>query len=187
MNNAGYTWDAVVQNMTDEQWYAMVDVHATAPFRIIRAASPYMRDAAKKEIAEGKRVHRKIVNITSIAGVFGNAGQVNYSAGKAAIIGITKAMAKEWGRFNVNVNVVAYGFIETRLTGEKETGTTIKVEGKEIAVGVPKASRDALKLMAPLGRAGTPEEAAGPVLFLASPLSDYVTGELIICSGGVSI
>ena len=187
VNNAGYTWDAVVQNMTDEQWYAMVDVHATAPFRIIRAASPYMRDAAKKEIAEGKRVHRKIVNITSIAGVFGNAGQVNYSAGKAAIIGITKAMAKEWGRFNVNVNVVAYGFIETRLTGEKETGTTIKVEGKEIAVGVPKASRDALKLMAPLGRAGTPEEAAGPVLFLASPLSDYVTGELIICSGGVSI
>ena len=187
VNNAGYTWDAVVQNMTDEQWYAMVDVHATAPFRIIRAASPYMRDAAKKEMAEGKRVHRKIVNITSIAGVFGNAGQVNYSAGKAAIIGITKAMAKEWGRFNVNVNVVAYGFIETRLTGEKETGTTIKVEGKEIAVGVPKASRDALKLMAPLGRAGTPEEAAGPVLFLASPLSDYVTGELIICSGGVSI
>lgn len=187
VNNAGYTWDAVVQNMTDEQWYAMVDVHATAPFRIIRAATPYMRDAAKKEIAEGKRVHRKIVNITSIAGVFGNAGQVNYSAGKAALIGITKAMAKEWGRFNVNVNVVAYGFIETRLTGEKETGASIRVEGKEIAVGVPKATRDVLKVMAPLGRAGTPEEAAGPVLFLASHLSDYITGELIICSGGVAI
>jgi len=187
VNNAGYTWDAVVQKMTDEQWYAMVDVHATAPFRIIRAATPYMREVAKKEIKEGKRVHRKIVNITSIAGVYGNAGQINYSAGKAALIGITKSMAKEWGRFNINVNVVAYGFIETRLTGDKAEGTTIKVEDKEIAVGVPKMMLDSVKAMAPLGRAGTPEEAAGPVLFLASPLADYVTGELVICSGGVAI
>lgn len=187
VNNAGYTWDAVIQNMTDEQWYAMIDVHATAPFRIIRAATPYMREAAKKEIKEGKRVQRKIVNITSIAGVYGNAGQVNYSAAKAGLIGITKAMAKEWGRFNINVNVVAYGFIETRLTGDKAQGTTIKVEGKEIAVGVPKTMLDSIKMMAPLGRAGTPEEAAGPVLFLASPLSDYVTGELLICSGGIAI
>jgi 3-oxoacyl-[acyl-carrier protein] reductase len=187
VNNAGYTWDAVIQNMSDEQWYAMIDVHATAPFRIIRAAAPYMRDAAKKELKEGKRVSRKIVNITSIAGVYGNAGQVNYSAGKAALIGITKTMAKEWGRFNINVNVVAYGFIETRLTGDKEEGTKIKVEGKEIAVGVPKSMKDSLALMAPLGRAGTAKEAAGPVLFLASPLADYVTGELVICSGGVTI
>jgi 3-oxoacyl-[acyl-carrier protein] reductase len=187
VNNAGYTWDAVIQNMSDEQWYAMIDVHATAPFRIIRAATPYMREAAKKELKEGKKVSRKIVNITSIAGVYGNAGQVNYSAGKAALIGITKAMAKEWGRFNINVNVVAYGFIETRLTGDKEEGTKIEVEGKEIAVGVPKSMKDSLALMAPLGRAGTAKEAAGPVLFLASPLADYVTGELVICSGGVTI
>ena len=187
VNNAGYTWDAVIQKTTEEQWYAMMDIHATAPFRIIKAATPYMRDVAKKEMSEGKRVHRKIVNITSLAGVCGNAGQVNYSAAKAGLIGITKAMAKEWGRFNVNVNVVAYGFIATRLTGEKEKGTTIKVEGKDIAVGVPKATAGAFKSMAPLGRAGTPEEAAGPVLFLASPLADYITGELLVCSGGLLI
>ncbi|MDY6880588.1 MAG: SDR family oxidoreductase [Desulfatiglans sp.] len=187
VNNAGYTWDAVIQNTTEEQWYAMMDIHATAPFRIIKAATPYMRGAAKKEMAEGKRVHRKIVNITSLAGVCGNAGQVNYSAAKAALVGITKAMAKEWGRFSVNVNVVAYGFIETRLTGEKEKGTTIQVEGKDIAVGVPKATAGAFRSLAPLARAGTPEEAAGPVLFLASPLADYITGELVVCSGGLLI
>ncbi|MFH1625858.1 MAG: SDR family NAD(P)-dependent oxidoreductase [Pseudomonadota bacterium] len=186
VNNAGYTWDAVIQNMTDEQWYAMIDVHATAPFRIIKAATPYMREAAKKELSEGKKVHRKIVNITSIAGVYGNAGQINYSAAKAALIGITKTMAKEWGRFNINVNVVAYGFVGTRLTGDKAQNPTIKVEDREIAVGVPKATLDSLKALVPLGRAGTPEEAAGPVLFLASPLSDYVTGELLICSGGLA-
>jgi 3-oxoacyl-[acyl-carrier protein] reductase len=171
--------------MTDEQWYAMVDIHATAPFRIIRAATPYMREAAKEELKEGKRIHRKIVNITSVAGVYGNAGQVNYSAAKAALIGITKTMAKEWGAFNINVNVVAYGVIDTRLTGEKELVSKIKVGDKEVDVGIPKASRDFMKSMIPLKRTGTPEEAAGPVLFLASPLSDYITGELLICSGGL--
>ncbi|PIQ46607.1 MAG: 3-oxoacyl-ACP reductase [Deltaproteobacteria bacterium CG12_big_fil_rev_8_21_14_0_65_43_10] len=185
VNCAGYTWDSVIQKMTDEQWYAMVDVHATAPFRIIRAATPYMREAAKKELKEGKRIHRKIVNITSVAGVYGNAGQVNYSAAKAALIGITKTMAKEWGAFNINVNVVAYGVIDTRLTGEKELVSKIKVGDKEVDVGIPKASRDFMTSMIPLKRTGTPEEAAGPVLFLASPLSDYITGELLICSGGL--
>lgn len=184
VNNAGYTWDAVIQNMTDEQWYAMIDVHLTAPFRIIRAATPYMREVAKKEIEEGKRIHRKIINISSTSGVAGNAGQVNYSAGKMGIVGVTKTMAKEWGRFNINVNAVAYGFIETRLTQAKEKQEVIEREGKQVALGIPEAMRQMSARFIPLGRAGTPEEAAGPVLFLASPLSDYVTGHCVLVTGG---
>ncbi|MFH2012749.1 MAG: SDR family NAD(P)-dependent oxidoreductase [Pseudomonadota bacterium] len=184
VNNAGYTWDGVIQNMTDEQWYAIIDVHLTAPFRIIRAATPYMREVAKAEIKEGKRVQRKIINISSIAGVLGNAGQANYSSAKAGVIGLTKTMSKEWGKFNVNVNAVAYGFVQTRLTGDKTEGASIKVGDKDVALGVPKAMIDSVPMMTSLGRACTPEEAAGPVLFLASPLADYVTGELIMCSGG---
>jgi 3-oxoacyl-[acyl-carrier protein] reductase len=184
VNNAGYTWDAVVQNMTDEQWYAMIDVHLTAPFRIIRAASPYMREVAKQEIAEGKRVHRKIVNVSSTSGVAGNPGQINYSAGKMGIIGVTKTMAKEWGRFNINVNAVAYGFIETRLTQAKEKHETIEREGKQVEIGIPNQMRQMAAQFIPLGRAGTPDEAAGPVLFLASPLSDYVTGHCVLVTGG---
>lgn len=184
VNNAGYTWDAVVQNMTDEQWQAMIDVHLTAPFRIIRAATPYMREAAKQEIAEGKRVHRKIINISSTSGVAGNAGQVNYSAGKMGIVGVTKTMAKEWGRFNINVNAVAYGFIETRLTQAKEKQEKIIRGDKEVELGIPEAMRQMAKNFIPLGRPGTPDEAAGPVLFLASALSDYVTGHVVLVTGG---
>jgi 3-oxoacyl-[acyl-carrier protein] reductase len=170
--------------MTDEQWYAMIDVHLTAPFRIIRAATPYMREAAKQEMAEGKRVQRKIINISSTSGVAGNPGQVNYSAGKMGIVGVTKTMAKEWGRFNINVNAVAYGFIETRLTQAKEKHETIERGGKQVELGIPDQMRQMAAQFIPLGRAGTPDEAAGPVLFLASPLSDYVTGALILVTGG---
>jgi 3-oxoacyl-[acyl-carrier protein] reductase len=184
VNNAGYTWDSVIQNMTDEQWYAMIDVHLTAPFRIIRAATPCMREAAKKEIAEGRRVQRKIINVSSTSGVAGNAGQANYSAGKMGIVGVTKTMAKEWGRFNINVNAVAYGFIETRLTQAKEKHETIQREGKDVELGIPDAMRQMAVNFIPLGRAGTPEDAAGPVLFLASPLSDYVTGAVVLVTGG---
>jgi len=186
INNAGYTWDAVIQNMTDEQWYAMIDVHATAPFRVIRAAAPFIRGAAKKEKEAGKLVQRKIVNVSSLA-AFGSAGQVNYSAAKAAMIGITKTMAKEWGRFNVNVNCVTYGWIKTRLTGEKETSQDIVIEGKSIAVGVPKAGIDNMILTLPLGRAGTPVEAASAIFFFASPLADYVTGQVLPVDGGMHI
>jgi 3-oxoacyl-[acyl-carrier protein] reductase len=184
VNNAGYTWDAVIQNMTDEQWQAMIEVHLTAPFRILRAATPYMREAAKQEIAEGKRVHRKIINVSSTSGVAGNAGQVNYSAGKMGIVGVTKTMAKEWGRFNINVNAVAYGFIETRLTQAKEMQEKIVRGDKEVELGIPEAMRQMAKNIIPLGRPGTPDEAAGPVLFLASPLSDYVTGHVVLVTGG---
>src|SRR5215813_4025606 len=180
VNNAGYTWDSVIQNMTDEQWQAIIEVHLTAPFRIIRAATPLMREVAKKEIAEGRRVHRKIINISSTSGVSGNAGQVNYSAGKMGIVGVTKTMAKEWGRFHINVNAVAYGFIETRLTQAKEKHETIQREGKEVEIGVPDSMRQMALNFTPLGREGSPEEAAGPVLFLASPLSDYVSGAVIL-------
>lgn len=187
VNNAGYTWDGVIQKMTDEQWEAMLKVHITAPFRILRAASPYMRDVAKKEKEEGRRVTRKVINITSVAGLDGNPGQVNYSSAKAAIVGLTKTMAKEWGQFNICVNTVAFGFIETRLTQAKELGAKVRRGDKEVAIGVPEQMRRAFTAFCPLGRAGTPEEAANAILFMASPLSDYITGEVLRVTGGLSL
>jgi 3-oxoacyl-[acyl-carrier protein] reductase len=182
VNNAGYTWDNVIQKTTDEQFQAMLDIHVVAPFRVLRAASNWIRDVAKKEQTEGRRVMRKVVNITSISGMDGIAGQAGYGSGKAGIIGLTKVMAKEWGRYNVNVNAVGFGFIETRLT--QPLGDEIDVQGRKIKVGVQEAVRKTLRAQNPLGRFGTPEEAAGPVLFFCSPLSDYVTGEVLLCSGG---
>ena len=182
VNNAGYTWDNVIQKTTDEQFQAMLDIHVDAPFRVLRAVSTWIRETAKKEQAEGRRVMRKVVNITSISGMDGIAGQAGYGSGKAGIIGLTKVMAKEWGRYNVNVNAVGFGFIETRLT--QALGGEIDVQGRKIKVGVQEAAREALRAQNPLGRFGTPEEAAGPVLFFCSPLSDYVTGEVLLCSGG---
>jgi 3-oxoacyl-[acyl-carrier protein] reductase len=186
VNNAGYTWDNVIQKTTDEQYLAMLGIHLVAPFRILRAASTHIREAAKREAAEGRRVMRKVVNITSIAGTDGNAGQSGYSSGKAGVIGLTKTMAKEWGRYNVNVNAVGFGMIETRLTQPlTSAGATIEVQGRQIAVGVQPKMLEAMKVVCPLGRAGTPEEAAGAVLFFCSPLSDYVTAEVLICGGGM--
>jgi 3-oxoacyl-[acyl-carrier protein] reductase len=186
VNNAGYTWDNVIQKTTDEQYLAMLGIHLIAPFRILRAASAYLRETAKREAAEGRRVMRKVVNITSIAGTDGNAGQAGYSSGKAGVIGLTKTMAKEWGRYNVNVNAVGFGMIETRLTQPlSSAGATIDVQGRAIQVGVQPKMLEALKAVCPLGRAGTPEEAAGAVLFFCSPLSDYVTAEVLICGGGM--
>lgn len=186
VNNAGYTWDSVIQKTTDEQFQAMLDIHLVAPFRILRAASDWLRETARRETAEGRRVMRKVVNITSISGVDGNPGQAGYSSGKAGIIGLTKTLAKEWGRYNVNVNCVGFGIIGTRLTQPLgQEGATIDVQGRQIPVGVQPKALDALKAMCPLGRFGTPDEAAGPVLFFCSPLSDYVTGEVLICSGGL--
>jgi 3-oxoacyl-[acyl-carrier protein] reductase len=185
VNNAGYTWDSVIQKTTDEQFQAMLDIHVAAPFRVLRAASGWIREAAKRETAEGRRVMRKVVNITSISGVDGIAGQSGYGSGKAGIIGLTKVLAKEWGRYNVNVNAVGFGFIETRLTQPlRAEGSEIEVKGKKIRVGVQPAAIEAMKQQCPLGRLGTVEEAAGPVLFFCSPLSDYVSGEVLICSGG---
>ncbi len=185
VNNAGYTWDSVVQKTTDEQWQAMIDVHMTAPFRILRAAADFIRMKSKEEAEAGQEVFRKVVNISSLAGVGGNAGQIGYGAAKAGVNGITKTMCKEWGRFKVNVNSVAFGLIRTRLTeAAAGAGSAIAVDGKNIKVGV---NPDVLKTMEqgiPLGRAGTPEEAAGAVYLLCLPESDYISGQVIVCSGG---
>jgi 3-oxoacyl-[acyl-carrier protein] reductase len=186
VNNAGYVWDNVIQKMTDEQFQAMLNIHLVAPFRILRAASNWIREAAKRESTEGRRVMRKVVNITSISGVDGIAGQAGYGAGKAGINGLTKVLAKEWGRYNVNVNSVGFGLIDTRLIQpiDKNAPPTISVAGREIPVGAPPAFLEAAKAACPLGRLGTTEEAAGAVLFFCSPLSDYVSGEILIVSGG---
>lgn len=184
VNNAGFTWDAALHKMTDEQWDAMLAVHLTGPFRLIRAASPYFREAAKKEKAAGEVLNRKIINVSSVAGTRGNAGQINYASAKAGIIGLARALAKEWGPLNVQANVVTYGWIDTRLTKEKEKGQTVERNGRAIAIGIPAALRNIMAMIIPMGRAGTPEEAAGPVLFLASPLSDYVSGQCLEVTGG---
>jgi 3-oxoacyl-[acyl-carrier protein] reductase len=186
VNNAGYTWDSVIQKMTDEQFQAMLDIHLVAPFRILRAASHFIRDAAKKETAEGRRVMRKVVNITSISGTDGNPGQAGYSSGKAGVIGLTRTLAKEWGRYNVNVNSVGFGLIETRLVQPiTADAPNVNIMGRDIRFGVQQKLLDAVKSACPLGRLGTPEEAAGAVMFFCSPLSDYVTAEVLICSGGL--
>lgn len=185
INNAGFTWDNVIQKMTDEQFDTIIDVHLKAPFRILRAAQPVISRAARAEREAGQRVNRKVVNISSVAGVFGNAGQANYSSGKSGVIGMTKTLAKEWGRYNVNVNCVAFGFIETRLTSTAADGqSTIEVEGRKIKVGVNRHLLEMLKSAIPLGRPGTPEEAAGSVVMLTYPEADYVSGQLLITGGG---
>jgi 3-oxoacyl-[acyl-carrier protein] reductase len=184
VNNAGYTWDGVAHKMTDEQFQAMLEIHTVVPFRIIRAAAPHMREPAKAEREQGQEVFRKIVSVTSISGTMGNAGQVNYSAAKAGVVGLTKTLAKEWGQFKVNVNAVAFGFVETRLTAAKEEGGTIEMEGKEIQLGIPEQMRAMAAMMIPLGRPASPEEAAGPVLFLCSPWSNYVHGQVLNVTGG---
>jgi 3-oxoacyl-[acyl-carrier protein] reductase len=185
VNNAGYTWDNVIQKMNDEQWEAILQVHLTAPFRILRAASEFIRSAAKQEAEAGQEVFRKVVNISSTSGVMGNAGQVNYAAAKAGINGLTKALAKEWGRYKVNVNSVAFGLIKTRLTeAAADADASIDIEGRRIKVGVnPQVLKNAEALI-PVGRAGTPEEAAGAVYLFCLPESNYVSGQVLICGGG---
>ena len=185
VNNAGYTWDNVIQKMSDEQWYAIIDCHLTAPFRILRAAYPVFSAQAKADASEGKEVWRKVVNISSIA-AGGNAGQANYSSAKAGVIGLTKALSKEWGRLKVNVNAVAFGFIETRLTQALagDESKTVNIEGREIKVGVQKNMIDAASVMIPAGRPGKPSEAAGSVLTFCGPESDYISGQVMVCGGG---
>jgi 3-oxoacyl-[acyl-carrier protein] reductase len=185
VNNAGYTWDGVLHRMSDEQFQAMLDIHTVVPFRMIRAIAPAWREAAKAERDAGEERFRKIVNVTSISGTMGNAGQANYSAAKAAVTGLTKTVAKEWGQFKINSNAVAFGFVETRLTQAKEKGETLTApSGEEVEIGVPEQMRSMAAMTIPLGRPARPEEAAGPVLFLCSALSNYVHGQILNVTGG---
>lgn len=186
VNNAGYTWDSVIQKTTDEQFQAMLDIHVVAPFRLLRAASQWIRETAKKENESGAPVMRKVVNITSISGLDGNPGQIGYSSGKAAIVGMTKTLAKEWGRYNVTVNAVGFGLIDTRLIQPMQgTQAEISIGDRQVRVGMQEQAREQAIKTIPLGRLGKPEDAANSVFFFCSPLSDYVTGEVLVCGGGV--
>ncbi|MBM7647712.1 3-oxoacyl-[acyl-carrier protein] reductase [Bacillus ectoiniformans] len=180
VNNAGYTWDSMIHKMTDEQFQAMLDIHLVAPFKLIRAASPYMRDAAKQEMENGIVKYRKIVNVSSVAGVMGNVGQANYASAKAGLIGLTKTIAREWGSFNVNCNAVAFGLIDTRLTQSKEKGETVN----GVSVGIPEKVRKMFEHSIPQQRGGTAEEAASGIYYLASPLSNYTNGQVLHINGG---
>jgi 3-oxoacyl-[acyl-carrier protein] reductase len=184
VNNAGYTLDAPIHKMSDDWWEKMLAIHVTVPFRVIRAAAPHLREPAKQERERGEEVFRKIVNVSSISGTMGNAGQANYSAGKSAVVGLTKTLAKEWGQFKVNVNAVAFGYIETRLTASKVEDNTMEIGGEKVQLGIPDQLRGMAAMLIPLGRPGTPEEAAGGVFFLCSPWSNYVHGQVLNVTGG---
>jgi 3-oxoacyl-[acyl-carrier protein] reductase len=184
VNNAGYTWDGPIHKMSDAQFQAMLDIHNIVPFRILRAAAPHLREPAKQEREEGREVFRKVVNISSISGTMGNAGQANYSSGKSGVVGLTKTLAKEWGQFKINVNAVAFGFVETRLTASKEEAGTFQKDGEEIQLGIPDQMRQMASMLIPLGRPATPEEAAGGVFFLCSPWSNFVHGQVLNVTGG---
>jgi len=183
VNNAGFTWDGPIHKLSDEQFQAMLDIHNVVPFRILRAAAPHLREPAKQEREEGREVFRKVVNVSSISGTMGNAGQANYASGKSGVIGLTKTLAKEWGQFKINVNAVAFGFVETRLTASKGEGTFTK-DGQEIQLGIPEQMRQMAAMLIPLGRPATTEEAAGGIFFLCSPWSNYVHGQVLNVTGG---
>jgi 3-oxoacyl-[acyl-carrier protein] reductase len=184
VNNAGYTLDAPIHKMSDDWFQRMLDIHTVVPFRMCRAVAPHMREPAKKEREEGREVFRKIVNVSSISGTMGNAGQANYSSGKSAVVGLTKTLAKEWGQFKINVNAVAFGFIETRLTAAKTDENVAEIGGEKVQLGIPEQLRGMGAMLIPLGRPGTPEEAAGGVFFLCTPWANYVHGQVLNITGG---
>ena len=184
INNAGYTLDAPIHKMSDEWFQRMIDIHSIVPFRMCRAVAPHMREPAKKEREEGREVFRKIVNVSSISGTMGNAGQANYSSGKSAVVGLTKTLAKEWGQFKINVNAVAFGYIETRLTASKEESNTMEIGGEKVQLGIPDQLRGMAAMLIPLGRPGSPAEAAGGIFLLCTPWANYIHGQVINITGG---
>lgn len=185
VNNAGYTLDGPIHKLSDDWFQKMLDIHLVVPFRVIRAAAPHLREPAKAERERGEEVFRKIVNVSSTSGMFGNAGQANYSAGKAGVVGLTKTLAKEWGQFKVNVNAVAFGFIETRLTSAKNEENVAEIGGERVQLGIPEQLRGMAAMLIPLGRPGTPQEAAGGIFYLCSPWSNYVHGQVLNITGGM--
>ena len=193
VNNAGYTWDAMAHKLTDEQWQAILDVHLSAPFRMIRAAAPHLREPAAAELESGAHpCNRCIVNVSSTSGLHGNIGQANYASGKMGIVGLTKTIAKEWGRLGIRCNAVAFGFVDTRLTRSQEVQEeSIEIEGREVLLGIPQKVRSMLDkdihLRIPLGRPATDEEAAAGIVLIASPLASYITGHVLEVTGGMGI
>lgn len=186
VNNAGFTWDSVIQKMTDEQFDAVLDVHLKAPFRILRAAIGFIRDASRRDAEAGREVFRKVVNVSSISGTHGNAGQTNYSTAKAGITGMTRTLAKEWGRYKVNVNAVAFGYIVTRMTqAVDQPGNTVDVGGRALPAGIPAQQVRMMEAGIPLGRGGTPEEAANSIYLLCTPEANYISGHVLMVTGGL--
>ncbi|MBB4662717.1 SDR family NAD(P)-dependent oxidoreductase [Conexibacter arvalis] len=185
VNNAGYTLDAPAHKLSDDWWQRMIDIHVTVPFRVVRAAAPHLREPAKKEREEGVEVFRKIVNVSSTSGTFGNAGQANYAAAKSGVVGLTKTLAKEWGQFKINCNAVAFGFIDTRLTQSKDDANKMTIDGEEVQLGIPDQLRGMSQMLIPLGRPAKVEEAAGGIFFLCSPWSNYVHGQTLHVTGGL--
>ncbi|MGO9791149.1 MAG: SDR family NAD(P)-dependent oxidoreductase [Solirubrobacteraceae bacterium] len=185
VNNAGYTSDRPLHTMSDEWFQRMLDIHSVVPFRMCRAAAPHMREAAKREREQGHEVFRKIVNVSSVSGTMGNAGQSNYASGKSGVVGLTKALAKEWGQFKINVNAVAFGYIDTRLTAPRDASNTLLIGGETVQLGVPDSIRQMIPLMVPLGRTGTAREAAGGIFLLCTPWSNYIHGQVLTVSGGI--
>ncbi|GAA4712526.1 SDR family NAD(P)-dependent oxidoreductase [Phytohabitans rumicis] len=186
VNNAGYTWDGIFHKMTDEQLTAMLDIHLVVPFRLLRAAAPVLREAAKRDAAQGREVFRKVVNVVSISGTMGNVGQANYSAAKSALVGLTKTLAKEWGPLKINVNAVAFGFVETRLTAATADAGTFDRGDRQIQLGIPAQIREQAAARIPLGRGATPAEAAGGIFLLCTPWSNFVHGQVVTVAGGQS-
>ncbi len=185
VNNAGYTWDSMIHKSTDDQFDAMYEIHLKAPFQLNRAFTRIIAPVAKDEAENGISNYRKIINISSISGEFGNIGQVNYSSMKSALGGMTKTLSKELGRHKINVNCVAFGFINTRLTEATDEKKTINIEGNEIAIGIPKDLHAGFSNMIPLGHAGSAEDAANGVYLFCIPESDYISGQTVIVGGGV--
>jgi len=183
VNNAGYATYAPAEDTTDDDFDAVLDVLVSAPFRILRSAGRYFRDQAN-EAAPERPPLRKVVNVASIGGLMGAAGQVAYGAGKAGSIGLTTTLAMEWGKYNVNVNAIAPGLTRTRLTEGPAYGhDAITVEGKDHALtGMP---LDDIAGALPLGRVGTPDDIAAAVDFLCTPDSDFITGQTIVVDGGM--
>lgn len=187
VNNAGYAWDGPIHKVSDEQFQAMLDIHTIVPFRMLRAAAPHLREPAKQERDTGREVFRKVVNVTSLAGMMGNAGQVPYAAAKGGVVGLTRALAKEWGPLRINVNAIAFGFIDTRLTAPVGTAGELVAGARKLTLGIPEPARRAAEQLIPFGRSASPDEAARGVYFLCSPLSDYVHGQVLNVSGGLQM
>jgi len=183
VNNAGYIWNSAAVKHTDEQWHAMLDVHATGPFRLLREAGHHFRQQASTDPPDRLR---KVVNISSISGIYGAATQLAYSSAKAAVVGMTKTLAREWGRYHVTVNCVAFGYIDTRLIEPfEDQPNRVTIKDRDHPVGLTAAQRESAKGMAALGRLGRPEDAANAVYLLCIPESDFITGEVLVASGGL--